>query len=61
MSINDFAFLRYSAQTPMKELRRRFNQGQTLEQPAPEFSSQKEVLEDVVYVLGLRQRVGEIS
>lgn len=61
MPMNVFNFLRYSTQTPMKELRRQFNQGRTLEQPAPEFSSQKEVLEDVVYVLGLRQRVGEIS
>lgn len=43
-------FLRYSAQTPMKELRRRFNQGQTLEQPAPEFVSRGEALEDVAYV-----------
>lgn len=44
-------FLRYSALPPMKELRRRFNQGRTLEQSAPEFAPQGEALEDG----GLRQ------
>ena len=48
--MNESEFLRYSAQTPMKELRRRFNQGQTLEQQAPEFVAQAEALEDVNYV-----------
>lgn len=48
--MNESDFLCYSAQTPMKELRRQFNQGQSLEQPAPEFVSQEEALEDVAYV-----------